>query len=98
MIEDEIYIGECALLSKDYCGEAVTLSMKGCNISTTSIQMTLTPLQQRQVINWFCKNRKKTVEEALLLESVISDKPEQPFDPCGEKCGNCPDNCRVDCK
>jgi hypothetical protein len=71
MTEDGIYVGECILLSKDYSGKAVSLSMQGCNISTTSIQMTLTPAQQRQVINWFCKNRKEIVEDALLLDGVL---------------------------
>jgi hypothetical protein len=97
MTEDGIYVGECTLLSKDYCGKAVTLSMQGCSLSTTHISMTLTPAQQRQVINWFCKNHRNIVEDALLLDGV-ADKQEEPFDPCGEKCENCPDNCRVDCK
>lgn len=76
-VDDGIYIGEGYYISKDYKGEAVTLSMEGSCFSSTHISMTLTPAQQRTLINWFCKNRKDLVEDALLLEGVLKTKQEQ---------------------
>ncbi len=71
-MSDGVYIGECVLFSSRYNGDAVTISMQGCNVSTTHISMTLTPLQQREVINWFCKHRKEIVEDALALDGVVA--------------------------
>jgi len=65
MIDSGIYIGECTLFSSRYSGEAVTISMQGCNVSTTHIQMVLTPTEQKTVIEWFCKHKKEVVKEAL---------------------------------
>jgi len=65
MTDDGIYIGECTFWSKGYSGKAVTLSMQGCSLSTTHISMTLTPNNQEQIIEWFCKHRRKLVEKSM---------------------------------
>jgi len=64
-IDDRIYVGECTLFSHRYNGRAVTLSMQGGNVSTTHTTMTLTPKQQKEVIEWFCINRRRLVEDCL---------------------------------
>jgi hypothetical protein len=65
MTGNGLYIGECKLFSKNYEGDAVNISMQGCNISTTHIQMVLTPNEQKQLVDWFCEHRKQMVEDAL---------------------------------
>ena len=73
MLDSGIYIGECVLFSSRYSGNAVTISMQGCNVSTTHIQMVLTPNEQKSVIEWFCKNKKEMVEEVLEKCGEIGD-------------------------
>jgi len=66
MTDDGVYISECELFSSRYCGKAVDISMKGCNLSTTHISMVLTPNQQKQIVMWFCRNREDLVKECIM--------------------------------
>lgn len=65
MLDSGIYIGECVLFSSRYNGKAVTISMQGCNVSTTHIQLVLTPEEQKTLIEWFCNNKRELVEEEI---------------------------------
>lgn len=80
MLDSGIYIGECVLFSSRYNGEAVAFSMQGCSLSTTHIQMILTPNEQKSVIEWFYKHKRQMVEE------VCSDFQNQKELWCGN-CG-----------
>lgn len=66
MSEGGVYIGECEFFSKNYCGKAVNLSMRGCNPSATHISMVLTPIEQKQIVMWFCRNREDLVKESIM--------------------------------
>jgi hypothetical protein len=71
-----IYVGECTLISNDYTGKALTISMKGCALSTTHISMTLDPDQQKVLREYLMKDvveeleRKKTLQWVAKTDTI----------------------------
>jgi translation elongation factor EF-1beta len=68
-----IYVGECTLISNDYTGKALTISMKGSALSTTHISMTLKPDQQKVLREYLLKDIIEKLEEEAKVEYI----PEQ---------------------
>ena len=54
-----VYLYESHLFSNDYTGKVLTITQPGCNLSTTLIAMTLTPDDQKEILEFMYKYNPK---------------------------------------